>query len=91
MGYVGDKFTRCNNLKAPKTVRCRLDRVCVISVWLNHCPDSYVEHLQYSGSDHVPLLFRLRRPLTAVGGERRRPIQFEAQWFNGYELEVELF
>lgn len=66
MGFVGEKFTWSNNRTAPDTVRCRLDRVCSNPIWAEHFPDSVVEHLKFPGSDHVPILFRVRRP--SLGG-----------------------
>lgn len=87
LGFVGQKFTWSNNRSAPDTVRCRLDRVCANSSWSALFPDSYVVHLRYLGSDHVPILFRVSRPRPQLGGTRRRPWLFEAQWMRRSECE----
>lgn len=46
-----------------------------------------VQHLKFLGSDHIPLLFRVQRPSLGVGGDRRRPFRFEAQWMRKTECE----
>lgn len=68
LSYEGDKFTWSNNKEAPYTVRCRLDMVCASSAWTTMFPNSFVEHLKYSASDHVPILFHTQRPAPIFGG-----------------------
>lgn len=66
---------------------CSLDRVCTNSAWISTFPDSLVEHLTYPGSDHVSLLFHVRKPKVGVGSNRMRPFQFEARWMRIRECE----
>lgn len=87
LGYVGENFTWTNNRAAPDTVRCRLDRICANASWTTIFPESFVEHLAYPGSDHIPILFHVHRSPLTVGGNRRRPWRFEAQWMSRSECE----
>lgn len=85
--FESDKYTWTNNREAPNTVRCRLDRVCTSFSWFTFFSDSFVEHLRYPGSDHVPILLHWKRPAKVLGGARRWPWRFEAQWIRHSECE----
>lgn len=87
LSYEGDKFTWSNNKEAPYTVRCRLDMVCASSAWTTMFPNSFVEHLKYSASDHVPILFHTQRPAPIFGRDRGRPWRFKARCICREECE----
>ncbi|KAL7132329.1 hypothetical protein ABFS83_12G066400 [Erythranthe nasuta] len=55
-GHMGSPFTWSNNRQAPHTIRSKLDRVCATSEWLELFPNARVTHLEYPGSDHIPIL-----------------------------------
>lgn len=50
-------------------------------------PNSFVEHLKYSVSDHVPILFHTQRPAPIFGGDRGRPWRFKARCIRREECE----
>jgi hypothetical protein len=51
LGYVGDPFTWKRG-----RIRERLDRVVTNNSWVDMHPDAMVTHLEYTRSDHRPLL-----------------------------------
>ncbi|KAL4290760.1 hypothetical protein GQ457_14G014310 [Hibiscus cannabinus] len=55
----------------------RLDRCLANVVWCNEFPNSRVIHLERRGSDHRPLLLRLRPDLVRKG---HRPFRYIASW-----------
>lgn len=59
LGFTGCPFTWSNGRVEPDTVRCRLDRFCGNSACKEFAPTAMVEHLNFPGSDHVPILLRL--------------------------------
>lgn len=59
---------------------CRLDRVCVNGDGHTLFPTALVNHLDYVGSDHIPLLFHLVRPTAIQSFRRQKPFRFEAMW-----------
>lgn len=68
LGFQGPIFTWSNNRTAPHTVRCLLDRFCGNRVWLEFALSAVLEHLNFPGSDHVPILLCIRpRPGIRVG------------------------
>lgn len=71
LGFEGHTFTWTNNRAAPDTVRCRLNRVCADASWSTIFPESFVEHLKYPGSDHIPILFHVQRRPLAVEDNMR--------------------
>lgn len=87
LGFTGPKFTWSNNRVEPHTVRCRLDRFCGNSGWLEHAPSVGVEHLDFPGSDHVPLLMRIRSQRRGYSRMRRRPWRFNAHWIRKEQCE----
>lgn len=62
LGYEGNPFTWTNNQCAPRTVRCRLDRVCADQQARQRFPTASVTHMDQPGSDHILILLRLERP-----------------------------
>ncbi|KAL4351355.1 hypothetical protein GQ457_06G013440 [Hibiscus cannabinus] len=72
LGFQGPPFTWSRgNLKQ------RLDRCLANVVWCNEFPNSRVIHLERRGSDHRPLLLRLRPDLVRKG---HRPFRYIASW-----------
>ncbi|KAI8022804.1 hypothetical protein LOK49_LG03G02298 [Camellia lanceoleosa] len=55
LGYVGAKFTWCNNRQGG-LVRERLDRGLATAAWMGAFPNATVFHLVCTTSNHVPLL-----------------------------------
>ncbi|KAL4278310.1 hypothetical protein GQ457_03G020200 [Hibiscus cannabinus] len=71
-GFQGPPFTWSRgNLKQ------RLDGCLANAVWCNEFPNSRVIHLERRGSDHRPLLLRLRPDLVRKG---HRPFRYIASW-----------
>lgn len=60
LAFVGRAFTWSNNRVDPFTVRCRLDRCRGNREWKEYAPSATVEHLNFSGSDHILILLRVR-------------------------------
>lgn len=79
LGFEGRPFTWSNNQKAPRTVRCRLDRVCANQPARQCFPDASVTHIDQPGSDHIPILLKLTR-INSYSNPRCRPFRFEALW-----------
>lgn len=73
LGFEGFQYTWSNGREHPHTVRCRLDRVCADAEAILCYPTAYVTHLEYSGSDHLPLLLKLERAAQMGSGRRSRP------------------
>ncbi|XP_012837890.1 PREDICTED: uncharacterized protein LOC105958428 [Erythranthe guttata] len=80
LGYSRSIYTWSNKRETPLTVRCRLDRVCGNDNWRSLFPQAQVQHLEFGGSDHVPILLTLKTRDTTKRERRRRPFQFEAMW-----------
>ncbi|XP_012851547.1 PREDICTED: uncharacterized protein LOC105971242 [Erythranthe guttata] len=64
-----------------------LDRVCASSEWISKFPHARVHHLNYSGSDHVPIKLVLRVPTRARISGKKRPFRFEATWLRRENCE----
>lgn len=82
LGFVGCRYTWSNNRLAPRTVSCRLDRVCANQSARLQFPTAQVSHIEQPGSDHIPILLELERipnPISGLG-LRRRPFRFESLW-----------
>ncbi|XP_060212194.1 uncharacterized protein LOC132639792 [Lycium barbarum] len=58
LGFVGPKFTWCNNRGPGRRIWKRLDRICVNDQWLQHYQHNYIRNLSRTGSDHRPLLLK---------------------------------
>lgn len=80
LGYTGNPLTWSNNRSDPHTVYCRLDRVCINGMGHTLFLTATVHHIDYVGSDHIPILLQLVRPATNVPSRRQRPFRFEAVW-----------
>lgn len=87
MGYVGNTFTWSNNHDVPRTIRCRLDRVCATQSALQRFPTAFVTNLEHAGSDHLPIWLQLERPIRPGRGPRSRPFCFESMWVRRNDCE----
>lgn len=86
LGFSGPVLTWSNNRNDPHTVRCRLDRFCGSSEWMEFAPSSVVEHLNFPGSDYMPLLLWLRGSKVTRAGSNLRPWRFNAHWIQGLPI-----
>lgn len=76
LGYSGDPFTWKRG-----RMRERLDRVVVNGVWQNMHPGGMVQHMEFSRSDHRPLL--LDTEFQSIPNNARSSSQrFEAKWLH---------
>ncbi|XP_060195451.1 uncharacterized protein LOC132624737 [Lycium barbarum] len=57
-GFIGPKFTWCNNRRLTKRIWKRLDRILINDDWAQKLQNNLVRHLARTGSDHRPLLFK---------------------------------
>lgn len=73
MGYMGRSHTWSNNRSAPRTVRCRLDRVCANQLANSQFPSAVVSHIEQPGSDHIPIMLHLERPVNDSPMTTRKP------------------
>ncbi|KAL0446010.1 UNVERIFIED_CONTAM: hypothetical protein Slati_1728900, partial [Sesamum latifolium] len=87
LGYVGPKYTWCNNHEYPHTVRCRLDRGLADARWRSLFPSAQVSHLSSTYSDHYPLLVELAPRPQPQHFTHNRPWRFEAFWVKSTECE----
>ncbi|XP_060211737.1 uncharacterized protein LOC132639298 [Lycium barbarum] len=56
LGYFGHNYTWCNERKNNDVIWKRLDRVLANDEWTNFLPNTTVQHLTRTSSDHCPLL-----------------------------------
>ncbi|XP_016513333.1 uncharacterized protein LOC107830320 [Nicotiana tabacum] len=68
IGYVGAKYTWCNNRRPRKRIWKRLDRILVNDQWSQKFQHNYVRHLMRTGSDHRPLLMKCHNEQQKVSG-----------------------
>ncbi|OVA14191.1 Endonuclease/exonuclease/phosphatase [Macleaya cordata] len=75
-GYVGSKFTWCNNQQGSRRIWVRLDRVLTNYFWIHTFPPIVVNHLTRVCSDHSPLLV-----MTHKRSKRGpSPFRFQRMW-----------
>ncbi|XP_023874724.1 uncharacterized protein LOC111987261 [Quercus suber] len=78
LGFVGQRFTWCNEHLGEQRTLLRLDRIVANSSWPELYPEACVYHRSMSSSDHC-LLY-----LTLKNVHPRKPVkkrfQFEAMW-----------
>ena len=74
LGFSGDPFTWKRGC-----IRARLDRVVANTAWITMHPESTVQHLDYSRSDHRPILLDTEhQDATSINNATSR--RFEARW-----------
>jgi hypothetical protein len=74
--FVGNKFTWSNHRSGIANIRKRLDRGLANLGWVHLYPNSLINHLLASYTDHCPIL------LSSDGSYRNlpKPFRFEALW-----------
>ncbi|OVA03139.1 hypothetical protein BVC80_8383g2 [Macleaya cordata] len=72
-GFIGSKYTWCNNQQGSRRIWARLDRVLINSAWVRLFPKISVQHQARICSDHSPLVVRLHSHI------RRGPSPFKFQ------------
>jgi hypothetical protein len=78
LGFVGAKFTWCNNRWGKGCIRERLDRGIANPSWRVAFPRATVLHLGAIQFDHCPILI----DTNPVDVHAPRPFRFEAMWAN---------
>ena len=58
LGFIGPKYTWCNNRTPSKRIWKRLDRAFVNDLWAQRYHSNTIKHLARTGSDHRPLLMQ---------------------------------
>lgn len=80
-GYIGPKFTWCNNHVNHGIIWDRLDRFLINPAMSNKCYSFKVFHLGHIASDHRPLLAEWKEePPDGARLHRSRPRRFEEVW-----------
>jgi endonuclease/exonuclease/phosphatase family metal-dependent hydrolase len=80
IGYTGDTFTWKRG-----RIRERLDRVVGNGAWLTMNPGAVLTHLEYTRSDHRPILLDTEyKPLAAAN--KNSPKRFEGKWLRRWVL-----
>jgi hypothetical protein len=76
LGFVGNKFTWSNHRWGSDNIRERLDRGLANQNWVLQFPNSLINHLPATQSDHCPIL------ISTSGSYRNipKPFRFEAFW-----------
>ncbi|XP_020705561.1 uncharacterized protein LOC110116355 [Dendrobium catenatum] len=76
IGFIGQRFTWCNNKSGGARILERLDRCFLNSFALNHFSQLTVRHLARIASDHSPLVLNLCNSSSF----KKRSIIFEDVW-----------
>ncbi|KAI0524679.1 hypothetical protein KFK09_004061 [Dendrobium nobile] len=76
LGYVGPRFTWCNNKDGNSRIWERLDRCLVNSIALQKIPMAKVKHLSRIASDHALIVFNMTKPQN----QKSKFIRFEDSW-----------
>ena len=78
LGFVGQRFTWCNERFGEQRTLLRLDRMVANSSWSELYPEARVYHRSMSSSDHCLLYLSLKNILPRKHVKKR--FQFEAMW-----------
>jgi hypothetical protein len=76
LGFNGNKFTWSNHRLGRANIRERLDRGLANHNWVHLFPNSLINHLPASNSDHCPLLLSTNGTYQNLP----KPFRFEAFW-----------
>ncbi|KAF5458865.1 hypothetical protein F2P56_022863 [Juglans regia] len=79
LGYIGDKYTWCNNRQGPQFTKERLDRACANDKWLEMFPETMVSTEAVQRSDHRPLIITIASRNQFFTREER-PFRYEVSW-----------
>lgn len=82
-GYLGSKYTWCNNQEGPSCIRARLDRCLVNSEWVAQFSSTTIQHLSITLSDHAPLQVSFRD----IQSNEPRPFRFQQMWISHAEFQ----
>ncbi|KAH1120937.1 hypothetical protein J1N35_004097 [Gossypium stocksii] len=80
LGYVGCWYTWERGKFANTNIRECLDRGVATLNWVNLFPHYQIEHLNYSFSDHCPILLDTMRNKCSIQGSYNKSFRFEAKW-----------
>ena len=78
LGFVGQRFTWCNERFGEQRTLLRLDRMVANSSWSKLYPEARVYHRSMSSSDHCLLYLSLKNIIPRKYVKKR--FQFEAMW-----------
>jgi hypothetical protein len=76
LGFVGNKFTWSNCRAGRKNIRERVDRGLANQSWVHLFPNSLMNHLPTTQSNHCPILIFT----TCSYRNLPKPFHFEALW-----------
>ncbi|KAI0529359.1 hypothetical protein KFK09_001907 [Dendrobium nobile] len=76
IGYIGPRFTLCNNKEGTSRIWERLDRCLLNSSAIQKVPLAITKHLARIASDHSPILLKLDTELRI----KSKIIRFEDTW-----------
>ncbi|CAN1172032.1 Putative ribonuclease H protein At1g65750 [Linum perenne] len=83
VGFTGPIVTWSNKKKIPADViSCRLDRFLISPQWLDAWPETAVNHINTSSSDHLAIHLQC----TPRESPTRRLFRFDARWINNDEV-----
>ncbi|KAK3198468.1 hypothetical protein Dsin_021883 [Dipteronia sinensis] len=91
MGFTGPKFTWCNKREGAEIILERLDRGFCNSEWRDLFPDFVINHLDFWGSDHRPLLLDCGNDIvnSRIGARSNsRRFFYEECWSDDRECRV---
>jgi hypothetical protein len=85
MGFSGENFTWKRG-----RIRERLDHALVNATWSQMYPNAMLKHLDFTRSDHRPILLDTENQ-NVLTPSNRGPKRFEARWLkeDGFRTEVE--
>ncbi|XP_020699880.1 uncharacterized protein LOC110112124 [Dendrobium catenatum] len=76
VGFIGPKFTWCNNKSRGGRILERLDRCIINSIAMNSIHLALVKHLSRIASDHCPIILEVLKPVES----HYRGMHFEDVW-----------
>jgi hypothetical protein len=88
LGFKGLPWTFDNKQSGKNNVRVRLDRAVAQTSWLKLFPETSVEHLVTSRSDHCPLLIRLGKRQNMQPSKKN--LRYEVMWEREESLAEEI-
>ena len=80
LGFTGPMITWVNKRGSEIYFQERLDRCTCDDRWCGCFPQAIVEYLDFSKSDHLPILIRLEEVISKTGSGKHKPFRFEPLW-----------